>query len=149
MTTLNDIILNYAQQRFATTAGTKMHAALRKVTIDGTHSTGEPDLIAKITGVPLLAKFFCAESKTEVPIAGTINGRFISRRIDRLFIDSQKKTVTILDYKTDQDRTAFYNSYVAQIREYATLLQAVYPEHIITAYILWTHDFSLENIPLK
>ena len=84
--------------------------------------------------------------KTEVPIAGTINGRFISRRIDRLFTDDENKRVYVLDYKTDTDRAAFHDKYVEQINEYKTLLRDIYPNYEIRGYILWLHDFSVEEI---
>ncbi|MCL2339277.1 MAG: hypothetical protein FWC51_05000 [Proteobacteria bacterium] len=51
---------------------------------------GNPDLIEKIIKNPEIARFFTAapgvKIRTEVPIAGTIDGRFVSRRIDRMII---------------------------------------------------------------
>ena len=83
---------------------------------------------------------------TEVPVAGYINGRFVSRRIDRLVINDDKKEVSILDYKTDVDKSTFHDKYVAQIKEYVTLLYGIYPEYKIHAYLLWLNDFSLEEV---
>ena len=66
--------------------------------------------------------------------------------IDRLVINDDKKEVSILDYKTDVDKSTFHDKYVAQIKEYVTLLYGIYPEYKIHAYLLWLNDFSLEEV---
>ena len=126
-----------------------MHARLQHVYTDSTNSIGDTELLAKISATPEIAKLFAPASQTEVPIAGTINGRFISRRIDRLLIDHATKTIKILDYKTDTNPDLRKNAYIAQINEYAQLLRAIYPTYTIFGYILWTHNFLLENIHVK
>ncbi|MBO5662679.1 MAG: hypothetical protein J6S12_02350, partial [Alphaproteobacteria bacterium] len=105
MKTLHDILKRHEQANFATDAGTQMHKKLQWVMIDKDGTSGDPDLIARISAKPELLPFFCASAKTEVPIAGTIKGRFISRRIDRLVVNASDKTVSVLDYKTDTDKT--------------------------------------------
>lgn len=149
MTTLHKILSACDSTQYATSAGQKMHSRLQRVFIDGDNSSGDPEIVNKIKSVPGLASFFSAKSRTELPIAGTINGRFISRRIDRVTIDNSAKRISILDYKTDRDCNAYHSKYVFQIHEYARLLQTIYPGYKIDCYILWTHDFLLENIPLK
>lgn len=145
MTTLNNIISAYDTAKHATDAGQKMHRRLQQVVL-GEVAHGAPELIARICSVPGLAEFFGANSRAEVPIAGTINGHFISRRIDRLVINNATKTVSILDYKTDTNHDIYYEKYTAQLREYMSLLCAIYPNYEISAYILWTHDFFLEKV---
>lgn len=147
--TLTQIIKNIEQSCHATESGTQMHARLHGVTIDGVNHRGDPELISRILSVSGLAKMFSPLSRTEVPVAGTICGKFISRRIDRLLIDKESKTIDILDYKTDTSRAMHYNEYVNQLNEYAALLHAIYPDYSISGYILWTHDFSLEKLSLK
>lgn len=149
MTTLNNILTTADHTKFATDAGTKMHTILQHIVISDNISNGDAEIISRIKSNPDILRFFGPDSRTEVPIAGTTNGRFVSRRLDRMVIDPVAQTIAILDYKTDTDRTALHNKYVAQIREYAALLRAIYPTYKITGHILWTHDFSLENIPLK
>ena len=146
---LTQIIKNIEQTRYATETGTQMHAYLHAEVIDDDTNRGHPELVSKILATPRLAEMFSPLSRTEVPIAGTIHGKFISRRIDRLLIDNTTKTITILDYKTDTTRATHYNDYVTQVNEYAALLHAIYPEYSISGYILWTHDFSLEKLSLK
>lgn len=146
MKTLYDILKQCEQTRFATDAGTQMHKRLQLVMIDGNETSGDPDLVARISAKTELLPFFCTSAKTEVPIAGTIKGRFVSRRIDRLVVDTPNKTVYVMDYKTDTDKAINHNKYIAQVREYVALLRAIYPDYTIIGYILWTHDFSLEKI---
>lgn len=149
MTALHKILQTYQNTSRATATGTKMHARLQRVFIDGSNTTGDADLISKISQNHEIAYLFAPSSQTEVPIAGIINSKFISRRIDRLIIDDQKKVIKILDYKTDTSHDTYHDIYVAQIREYASLLHAIYPDYKITGYILWTHDFSLEKVTIK
>lgn len=119
---------------------------MQGIIISDTTPHGDAEIRTKIAQHPELTHFFATNSKPEVPIAGHINGKFISRRIDRLIIDDTNKTIDILDYKTDTNKTAFIDKYTAQINEYATLLRDIYPNYTIRGYILWLHDFELTKI---
>lgn len=149
MTTLHNILSARDSKTFATASGTKMHIRLRHIVLEDDTQCGDSDLISKIQQRSDLVPFFCRASKTEVPIAGTIKGRFISRRIDRLLVNHDEKTVKILDYKTDINPNERKSIYVSQINEYIQLMRAIYPGYKISGYILWTHDFLLEKIPSK
>lgn len=144
MNRTENIFQQLNNEKIATDIGTKIHKQLQYIS-----KHPDSEMFKKITADNTLSEFFGVKSKTEVPIAGTINGKFISRRIDRLYINSDTKTIAIIDYKTDKNREVFYTKYVYQINEYITLLQQIYPEYSITGYILWTHDFLLEKIPQK
>lgn len=146
MMTLHDILNAQDAKRYSVIAGTKTHNCLRHIVVDGDVRCGDMDMVKKIISHPELLPFFVADAKTEVPIAGTINGRFISRRIDRMVVNNSAKTVAILDYKTDVHPDAHRASYVAQLREYVQLIRVVYSGYNVSAYILWTHDFLLEKI---
>lgn len=150
MTTLNNILNNITQQQISTDTGTKIHTVLQQITIDDNGiKSGNIEYIKKIEQTPNLKKFFSSDSKTELPIAGTINGKFISRRIDRIVINHDTKTIDILDYKTDITHDKYYNKYKTQINEYILLLQQIFPNYTINGYILWTHDFLLEKLPIN
>ena len=148
MTTLHNILSAHDGAQHATAHGTQMHARMQHIVIDGDNTHGDAELVKQVQANHELLQFFGPNSRTEVPIAGTINNRFISRRIDRLVIDDTNKIIKILDYKTDVDHAAFHDKYVIQLREYARMLHAIYPDYKITAHILWTHDFSLEKVPV-
>ena len=76
-----------------------------------------------------MTAFFTENAQTEVPVAGIINGYFVSRRIDRLVVDDEKKVVRILDYKTDVDKTKYREKYIIQLGEYEKLMHQIYPEY--------------------
>lgn len=143
---LKDFLTGANNKEFAIKCGTKMHTALQGVVIDKSGNRGDAELIETIINHPDLIPFFGANAKTEVPIAGPVNGHFISRRLDRLIINHDTKTVDFIDYKTDVDKTTFIEKYKRQLNEYRELLQSAYPEYKINGYILWTCDWCLENI---
>jgi ATP-dependent exoDNAse (exonuclease V) beta subunit len=148
--TLSEILAEREKKKLATARGTAAHAQLQHIVLgrDGQGDKGDAELIAKIRTHPEIAKFFTPgpelQIRTEVPIAGIINNRFASRRIDRLIVG--ENTVEFIDYKTDTDRTMLRDKYAAQMREYAALLSAVYPGCTVRGFILWLHDWELEEI---
>ena len=144
MTRTAEIFQQLDNNKFATDTGVKMHKKLQYIS---EHT--DTELFKKISTDKTLSEFFGSNSKTEVPIAGTINGKFISRRIDRLYINNSDKIIAVIDYKTDVNRETFYSTYVYQVIEYISLLRHIYPDYRIDGYILWTHDFLLEKIPTK
>ena len=146
MTTLNNILNAHNQTKYATDTGRKNHTKLRHIHFDGTNWHGDETTINKIKKQPELLRFFTQNSRSEVPIAGHINGRFISRRIDRLVINDENKNILILDYKSDIDKDINREQYFHQINEYRQLLHQIYPKYKISGYILWLHDFVLEKI---
>ncbi len=142
---IKEFLAQKARQKFATECGTAVHKKLQHIVIDNGVGRGDTTLATAIKSRPELLPFFGTNAKTEVPIVGKINGEFITRRVDRLVV-LPDKTVLFMDYKTDTNRGLRREKYIIQIREYATLLRAVYPEHTIHGFILWTHDFILEEI---
>ncbi|MBO5695993.1 MAG: hypothetical protein J6S06_00595 [Alphaproteobacteria bacterium] len=144
--TLSEILSRVDSTKIATQTGTQMHNRLMGIKIDGKSTTGDEELIQKISAVPGLSQYFGPLSRPEVPIAGFIGSVFVSRRIDRLYINDADKIIVVLDYKTDTDKTAFYSKYVAQLHEYITLLRQIYSDYDISARILWTHDWTLETV---
>lgn len=149
MTKLHSILAKQEDEKYAMNEGTNVHAKLRRVFVDGDKVSGDSDYVQCIQARDDLLPLFGAGSRTEVPIAGTIDGRFVSRRIDRLVIDDAAQTILVLDYKTDVSREKFRDAYYAQIREYGALLRAIYPTYQIKGFILWVHDFSLENVSMN
>lgn len=144
---LNNFLQNAEHKKYATKHGTNMHALLQQIVIDDIAGVrGDPEIVSVIQERPELRCYFCASARTEVPIAGIINGIFISRRIDRLLINKQDKTIVFLDYKTDMDSEVFQDKYKKQLTEYARLLHSAYPEYNISGFILWTQNWCLEKM---
>jgi ATP-dependent exoDNAse (exonuclease V) beta subunit len=148
MTNKLSAILNERQrQQIAMDSGTNMHARLGKVFCDASGIWyGDADLVSRLSVVPELTELMGPLSKTEVPIAGKINGRFISRRVDRLYVNRDTKTVVVLDYKTDTNKKTYYQKYAEQLNEYRELLKQIFRYFDIRCKILWTDDFTLENL---
>lgn len=149
MTRLHNILTEQEHEKHAMDEGTEVHAKLRRVFVDGNTARGDAAYVAQIQMRDDLLPLFGTNSRTEVPIAGTVNGRFVSRRIDRLVIDDAAQTILVLDYKTDVNQERFRDVYYAQVREYGALLRAIYPTYQIKGFILWVHDFSLENVAMN
>ena len=143
---INDFVKTKESEQFATNAGRVIHAKLQNVVVGSNAMHGDADLIEKIINNDELKSFFAENSRPEVPIAGIVDGHFISRRIDRLVVDNNSKTVRILDYKTDTDTEKFRAKYIAQLREYSNLLKQIYPDYKISCYILWLHNWTLERL---
>lgn len=139
--------LNEAKNKeYANSTGTQTHAVLQHIIIDSEYESGDSAIIQIIKNHPDLLRFFTKTAQNEVPIAGKISGRFVSRRIDKLLINKTTKTIDFIDYKTDTDKSAHIDKYIKQIQEYAELLHSAYPEHQINGYILWLHDWVLDKI---
>lgn len=143
---LKNFLTGAKNKEFATQTGTRAHAILQHVVIDASGNFGTPELVSAIQKCPELKAFFDKNAKTEVSIAGFVNGHFISRRIDRLLINSNTKTLDFIDYKTDTDKTLFVEKYKGQLNEYYELLKSAYPDYKITGYILWLHDLVLDKM---
>lgn len=144
---LTDFLTAQNNKKYATQTGTRIHAQLKNVVIDAIFgNAGDIGIIEKIQHHPELIPYFNRCAKTEVPIAGYVNGIFISRRIDRLLIDNANKTISFIDYKSDTDKLIFSDKYKTQLNEYAQLLKSAYPEYKISGFILWLQDWQLEQI---
>ena len=135
------------KQKTAMDVGTDVHARLKNVHCDenGTWH-GDADIVAHISGIPELAELMGPMSKPEVPIAGKIDGRFVSRRLDRLYVNVDAKKVVVLDYKTDKNKQQYYKKYIEQLNEYSTLLKQIFRLFDVRCKILWLNDFTLENL---
>lgn len=137
--TISDLISEQKSERFAVDAGSAAHAKMQFI-----HPGSE--LMSRVKSVRGLSDFFGDNSRAEVPVAAILHGHFVSRRIDRLVIDDANKTIKILDYKTDINKSEFYNKYKLQLGEYREILSQIYPKYTIETYILWLHDWCLEQI---
>ena len=143
---LNTIMHDIESKEFATKRGTDVHARISKICFCNSDFVGDKDIVSKIKDNPDLCEFMGPLSRAEVPLAGYINGMFLSRRIDRLYINKNAKKIVVLDYKTDTNRNLYREKYRVQLMEYYELLKQIYPDFNIVCKILWLNDFTLENI---
>lgn len=99
-------------------------------------------------------------SLREVPIAGNISlqdmtdnnsekGRWIKGRIDLLNITATQ--ILIVDFKTNynvpKSVEVVSSLILSQLELYTLLLEQAYPNHEVSAAILWTHQAQLMKIP--
>ena len=134
-------------EQIATSKGTNAHLKMEHIVIDdvaGEH--GDKEIIEKIKSKPELLPYFVATAQREVPIAGFIDGEFVSKRIDRLLLNHETKTIVFIDYKTDINKDQFIDEYKKQLKGYEILLHSAYPEYAMSGYILWLHDWTLTQI---
>ena len=143
---LSELLNEYDAKKYAENFGIQTHEKLRSVRVLSDCDKVGCELQKHIESCDGLAAFFTQNAQTEVPVAGIINGVFVSRRIDRLIVDDENKTVHILDYKTDVDKTTNREKYIKQLNEYSYLMREIYPKYKIEKYVLWLHDWTLEKL---
>lgn len=143
---LTELLNEYDAKKYAVDAGNIMHEKFRSVRVLSDFDKVDSELRKCVESCAGLSSFFTEKARTEVPVAGIINGNFISRRIDRLSVDDENKIVRILDYKTDIEKDLRREKYIAQLNEYEKLMRQIYPEYRIEKYILWLHDWTLEKL---
>lgn len=91
----------------------------------------------------VFSKFaFCFEKNSRVLSECVISDSTHNKtyRLDKLLINESE--IEVIDFKTDrtvpQDLTQLKAEYLDQIQNYVTILQAIYPNHVIKAGIIWT-----------
>ena len=144
--TLRRILDEYDNMQYATQQGSEMHRKMRAVHMENGVLVGDKSIVDNINKHPELAMFFVPASRVEVPVAAIVHGNFISRRIDRMVVDEDNKTIHVIDYKTDIDKGVFRLKYVAQVQEYVSIVKEIYPKYTVIGYILWLHDWTLEKL---
>lgn len=94
------------------------------------------------------APLFSKDSVAEVALMGVVGEHIISGQIDRLVVCDDK--VMIVDYKTNRpaaERLADVPQvYMKQMRSYKQLVQKIYPDKKIEAFILWTNTAKIMKL---
>ena len=97
-----------------------------------------------VTEAPAHAALFAEGSRAEVPLIGTLQtprGTFtVSGQVDRLAVSDTE--VLIVDYKTNRPPPDSAEGvalvYRRQLALYRALLQQIYPDRAVRAFLLWT-----------
>jgi ATP-dependent helicase/nuclease subunit A len=99
--------------------------------------------VLRLIEAPDLAPLFSAQARAEVALSGRIvvDGaeRDVTGRIDRLFVEAGR--VILCDFKTGRppaDDAPLPEHEAAQVALYARLAAAIWPDHAITALLVWT-----------
>ncbi len=105
---------------------------------------------------PALQSIFAPTALAEVPISAKLDvfdaeGRpiIISGQIDRLAVSETE--VLIIDFKTNRPPPTSVEEvaepYIRQLSAYAMALQAIYPGRTVRAWLVWTYDAAIMEVP--
>ncbi len=108
------------------------------------------------TSDPALQAIFAPSSLAEVPISAKLDvfdaeGRpiVISGQIDRLAVSDTE--VLIIDFKTNRPPPTSVDDvaepYIRQLSAYAMALQTIYPGRSVRAWLVWTYDAAMMEVP--
>ncbi|MEM1052640.1 MAG: double-strand break repair helicase AddA [Pseudomonadota bacterium] len=107
------------------------------------------DSVLKVLESSDFLEIFSPQALAEVPLTAQVNGVVIAGAVDRLLVTD--KEITVVDYKTTRrpPRTLHEvpKSTLTQMAAYVAALQAIYPDRVIRAAILYTHAPILLDIP--
>lgn len=88
-----------------------------------------------------LAFLFGANSKSEVPVMGKIDGQLILGKIDRLIVN--ENDIVIVDYKSDvlkeEEMAVKALKYKEQLGFYSEIMSLIYPGKMVKSAIVWTY----------
>ena len=143
---LKKLMRDIELEDFAKAKGVEIHSLLAHIVFCNGDFIGDEKIISRIKENRELREIMGPLSRPEVSLAGYVNNTFLSRRIDRLYVNLDTKTVMVVDYKTDADKGLYYEKYRVQLSEYSELLKQVYPGFVVRCKILWLSDFTLENV---
>lgn len=107
--------------------------------------------VVRVLASPEGRHVFGPGSRAEVALAGRIalpdaSVRDVAGRIDRLVIS--ETGIEIVDLKTGHPHPAAEDhAIVRQMALYRALLQAIYPDRVVTCLVLWTEDGTLDRLP--
>ena len=106
-------------------------------------AAAQAEILDETLGVledPAFAPLFGPGSLAEVPVTGTLGGRVISARLDRLLVTPD--AVWALDFKTNRPPPMrpedVAPAYLKQMAGYRAALRLIYPDREIKSVLLWT-----------
>lgn len=141
----------------------RQEAAIRFVEIHGSGLDDEArqSVVAEVFCLlrapdPAIQTAFAPSSLAEVPITAKLDvldahGRpiVISGQIDRLALSETE--ILIIDFKTNRpppkDIEGVAEPYIRQLAAYAMALQAIYPGRSVRAWLVWTFDGAIMEVP--
>jgi len=107
-----------------------------------------------VIGDPHYADIFGVNALAEAPIAGVVDGVVIAGTVDRLLVTDTQ--VSVIDFKTarrvPQSAMAIPIAHIRQMAAYVAVLRAVFPQHDVTAALLYTSGprlFTLDEAILE
>ena len=109
-------------------------------------ATGEVLALARD---PALKPVFAPVGRSEVTIAGTVDGVLLAGQIDRLVVGDDE--VLVIDYKSDRKVPAIAAEspagYLVQLAAYRVLIRQIHGDKPVRAALLWTSGPVFMEIP--
>lgn len=97
--------------------------------------------VAAVVHNPDWAGFFQPPAQAEVPLAALVGETVITGRIDRLIVEPER--VRLVDFKTGRsvpaDESGVITPYLRQMAHYVAALEAIFPDRVVEASLLYTH----------
>lgn len=142
----------------AATRGKILHALFERVTDEGSLAAAarwldmtvrDPAIdkqqilqaVAAVVHNPDWAGFFQPPAQAEVPLAALVGETVITGRIDRLIVEPER--VRLVDFKTGRsvpaDESGVITPYLRQMAHYVAALEAIFPDRVVEASLLYTH----------
>ncbi len=91
---------------------------------------------------------FGDNSRAEMPVVGELDDKIVMGQIDRVVFQENK--IIIIDYKTNREAAQTINDvpkkYIKQMNLYSQLVEKMFPDKKIEAYILWVASCDLMKI---
>ena len=84
-------------------------------------------------------------ARNEYPLAGYLDGQWVSAIIDRAFIEAD--ALWIIDYKSGERSAAAVAEYQRQLATYARLLAELHPGRRMRCALYWARNQTLEELP--
>ncbi|WP_264338298.1 UvrD-helicase domain-containing protein [Wolbachia endosymbiont (group A) of Cheilosia soror] len=87
---------------------------------------------------------FDLEGKSEITLSGTIDGKSVLVRLDRLCITQDK--AIIIDYKSHRNvSVSSLDEIKKQMLIYKTLVQEIYPNKQVECVVIWVEDLTIQS----
>ncbi|WP_265022029.1 UvrD-helicase domain-containing protein [Wolbachia endosymbiont (group A) of Icerya purchasi] len=87
---------------------------------------------------------FDLEGKSEITLSGTIDGKSVLVRLDRLCITQDK--AIIIDYKSHRNvSVSLLNEIKKQMLIYKTLVQEIYLNKQVECVVIWVEDLTIQS----
>lgn len=87
---------------------------------------------------------FDLDGKSEITLSGTINGKPVLVRLDKLCITQDK--AIIIDYKSHRNvSVSSLNEIKKQMLIYKTLVQEICPNKQVECMVIWVEDLTIQS----
>ena len=110
---------------------------------------GLVDVALRVIGDPQFAAIFAPDALAEAPVAGVVDGIVIAGTVDRLAVSETH--VEIIDFKTGRRVPRSIEeipvAHVRQMAAYAAVLAGIFPDHEVTASLLYSEGPVLHRLP--